>query len=88
MTNLETTIIAFKDWSKPYEFFKNVSEKLSGEELALFQEIWQKASDAEIWRVHDLILACKIAHTFIRNNYDLHDNAIGPIVRAISYQWR
>ena len=88
MTNLETTILNIKSLEKPYDFFKNVSEKLSAEELALFQDIWEKASDVEIWRVHDLILACKIAHTFIRNNYDLDENAIGPIVGAISYQWR
>ncbi|WP_296143495.1 hypothetical protein [uncultured Flavobacterium sp.] len=88
MTNLETTIIAFEDWSKPYEFFKSVSEKLSSEELALFQEIWNKASDPEIWKGLDIVLGCKTAHNFIRTNYALDEHAIGLMVRAISYQWR
>jgi len=88
MTNLETTIIAFKDWTKPDEFFKNVSEKLSSEELALFQEIWEKASDPEIWKHVDLVLGCKAAHNFIRTNYTLDEHAIGLMVGAISFDWR
>ena len=88
MTKIETAITAFDNWAKPYEFFKSVSEKLSGDDLVLFQDIWEKAIDREIWRIHDLILACKITHTFIRDNYRLDDHAIGLIVRAASYDWK
>lgn len=88
MTNLEAKILAFDDWTKPYTFFKTIAEKLPEDELALFQEIWEKASDREIWRIHDLILACKITQTFVRDTYGLDDNAIARIVRAISYDWK
>lgn len=88
MTNLETVILAFKDWAKPYTFYKSTSEKLSGDDLTLFQEIWEKAGDAEIWRIHDQVLACKITQTFVRENYGLDDNAIAKIVRAITYDWK
>lgn len=88
MTNIENAIITFDDWTKPYEFFKSVSEKLSGDDLVLFQEIWGEAINREIWRIHDLILACKITHTFIRDNYALDDHTIGLIVRAASYDWK
>lgn len=88
MTKIETAIITFNDWSKPYTFFKTVSEKLSGDDLILFQDIWQKANDPEVWSVHDIILSCKITQTFIVNNYGLEEHATTQIVRAITYDWK
>ena len=88
MTNLENTIIAYENWITSEEFFNFISEKVTGEDLILFQEIWHKASDPEIWKGLDIVLGCKTAHNFIRNNYALDEHAIGLMVRAISYQWR
>lgn len=88
MTNLDKQILSFSDWEKPYDFFKSVAAKLDEEDLKTFEEICNKTSDTNYWREADIVLACKAAHTFIRNNYKLDDSAIGPIVRAISFQWK
>jgi|GEM_PF-6001160 len=88
MTNLETTIIAYDDWTTSEEFFNSISEKVTEKDLILFQEIWNKASNPEIWKGLDIVLGCKTAHNFIRNNYVLDEQAMGKIVGAISMDWR
>ena len=65
MTNLEITIIAYENWTTSQEFYSYISENVTGKDLILFQEIWSKASDPEIWKGLDIVLGCKTAHNFI-----------------------
>lgn len=88
MTDLEIKILAFENWDEPQTFFQSVSDQLSENDSILFREIWENANDKDIWQIHDLILACKITQTFVRESYGLDDNAIARIVRAITYNWR
>jgi hypothetical protein len=90
MKTLEDKILSFDNWSQPWTFNEFVSNDhtLSESELKLFNEIWTKAGDSELWNSADLILCCKASQIFIAENYDLTDKAIANIVRALTYQWK
>lgn len=88
MENIENVILSFKS-SYPWEFYKYVmTSELNQEEKNLFNEIWTKAGDFELWNFSDLILACKSSQSFIRENYKLSEEAIAKVVNAISYSWK
>jgi hypothetical protein len=90
MNALENKIISFDDWTQPWTFYQIVSSDptLSPIESAIFQEIWTRAGDPELWNNSDPILCAKASHNFIQSNYNLSDQAITTIVRALSYQWK
>ncbi|MCA6437617.1 MAG: hypothetical protein IM600_17185 [Bacteroidetes bacterium] len=90
MKDLEKVILSFNNWSYPWKFqeFVLTSDKLSESDKEIFKDIWLKAGDIEIWNDCDLILACKACHFYIKNNYELSDNVVGLITRALSYSWR
>ena len=90
MKELETKILSFKNWEKPWSFYEFVcSEKNSNpKEVKLFIEIWTHASAFELWNNCEIILACKASQKFIMDNYDIDEGAVANIVRAISYEWR
>lgn len=90
MTELEKVILAFDDWSYPWKFQEFVlsNNQLTESDKELFKDIWLKAGDIEIWNHSDLILGSKACHQYIKDNYDLSDNVIGLITRALSYSWR
>lgn len=54
----------------------------------LFKEIWEKASELDVWRQADLVLSCKATQIFIENNFNLSDKPTANLVRAISYEWK
>lgn len=90
MNNLEEKILSFDNWPKPWTFreFITNDKALNENELNLFNEIWVKAGEAELWKNYDLVLGCKVSHRFISENYNLDDKAIANIVRALSYEWK
>ena len=90
MKTLEDIILHFDNWTQPWTFHEFVSTNkiLNKTELELFDEIWAKAGDIELWNNADLILGCKATQIFIAENYDLSDKAIAYIVRALTYQWK
>lgn len=90
MKNLENTILSFDNWLQPWTFCETIlkSNALSVDESKKFEELWNKVSGVEFWRDYDLVLSCKASHSFIRENYELSDNAIAKIVRALSYNYR
>lgn len=90
MKDLEKVILTFNNWSYPWEFQEYVlnSKQLSNNDKELFKDIWLKAGDIEIWNHSDLVLGSKACHQYIKDHYDLSDNAIGSITRALSYSWR
>lgn len=90
MKTLEDKILNFDNWAQPWTFHEFVSndKTLTEPELSLFNEIWTKAGDFELWNNSDLILGCKASQTFISKNYNLKDTTITNIVRALSYQWK
>jgi hypothetical protein len=90
MKNLEDTILTFENWSQPWNFRETIlkSSELTDEESTIFDQLWDKVSGLEFWRDYDLVLSCKASHSFIRENYELSDEAIAKIVRALSYNYR
>lgn len=90
METLEEKILTFDNWTQPWKFHEFVSRDntLTELELSLFNEIWTKAGDFELWNNSDFILGCKASETFILENYNLKDATIAYIVRALSYQWK
>lgn len=90
MKTLEDKILSFDNWTQPWTFHEFVSsdKTLTEPELSLFNEIWTKAGDFELWYYSDLILGCKASQRFISENYNLKDTTIANIVRALSYQWK
>jgi len=90
MKTLEDKILSFENWTQPWKFHEFVTndKTLTEVELSLFNEIWTKAGDFELWNNSDLILGCKASQTFISENYNLKDATIANIVRALSYQWK
>ena len=90
MKILEDKILRFDNWSQPWTFYEFVSKnkKLTKTELNLFNEIWVKAGDFELWNNGDILLNCKTSQAFIEKNYGLTNEAITNIVRALSYEWK
>ena len=89
MSDIETKISNFNNWGQPWTFHTFVcsDQSISLKSIELFNEIWIKASDFELWHNDDLILGCRASHKFILDNYSLTDETIAKIVRAISYEW-
>lgn len=89
LKNLENIILSFENWSHPWTFKESIlkNPKLSVDEAKIFDEIWTKTSGTEFWKDLDLILSCKTAQSFIRDNYNLSDEVIAKIVRALSYNY-
>lgn len=89
MKNLENIILSFENWSKPWIFKESIlkNPELSTEEAKIFNEIWTKTSGTEFWKDFDLVLSCKTTQSFIRDNYNLSDEVIAKIVRALSYNY-
>jgi hypothetical protein len=90
MKDLQTTILSFDNWAQPWKFYEFVinDKELIFTDVELFKEVWNRASDFKFWNFNDLTLGCKASHKFIMDNYDLADEAVVAIVRAISYQWK
>ena len=90
METLENKIISFQNWSLPWTFYDFIiSDKtLNESELNLFKEIWNTASDFELWNERDLTLGCEASRKYVTKNYNLSDIAVANIIRAISYQWK
>ena len=90
LKNLENIILSFENWSQPWTFKETISKdpELSVDEAKIFDEIWTKTSSTEFWKDLDLVLSCKATQSFIRNNYNLSDDAIAKIVRALSFNYR
>ena len=90
MKKLAQIILSFDNWTQPRTLYTFVldSELLDENTKLIFKEMWEKANNFDIWNVSDLILGCKVSHKLLADNYDLEDNAIANIVRAISYQWK
>ncbi|WP_306349730.1 hypothetical protein [Flavobacterium sp. '19STA2R22 D10 B1'] len=89
MKTLEQIITTFNNWSQPWTFQEYIitNPELDDEKKSIFNEIWTKAGSDDIWKFSDLILGCKASQNFIRNHYELKEDAIANIVRALSYQW-
>ena len=90
MKTLEDKILSFANWTQPWKFYEFVTNDkiLTDTEINLFNEIWKKAGDFELWNNCDLILGYKASQTFIAKHYNLTDESIANIVRALSYQWK
>ncbi len=90
MKTLEEKIIEFDNWSHPWKFHECIiSDKtLSEAELQLFEEIWKRAGNFKFWDNADLSLCAQKSRTFIAENYELADQSVANIVRALSYQWK
>lgn len=88
MKNLEKVIINFDNWSNPLLFKELILEDttLSSDEVESFKDLWSKADDPLIWKDLDEILACKASQHLIRENYELSDEAIAKIVRALAFK--
>ena len=87
---LEREILKFDNWSQPWIFYKTVIENLDNRvsEIDLFIEIWNKASDINLWNYSDLAIGCKTSQIFIKEYYKLKDEVSAKIVKAISYEWK
>ena len=90
MKRLEVKILEFDNWSQPWTFYGFVSSEksLNISDLNLFNEVWTNAGAYEFWNNTDLIQSCKASQTYISENYQLQNNVITNIVRALSYQWK
>ncbi|MDP1815362.1 MAG: hypothetical protein Q8K92_13015 [Leadbetterella sp.] len=90
MKSLEIKILEFDNWSQPWTFYEFVSSEksLNISDLNLFNEVWTKAGAYEFWNNADLIQCCKASQTYISENYQLKNNVIRNIVRALSYRWK
>lgn len=90
MKALENKILSFSNWSQPWTFRAYIlkSGTLTDAEINLFDEIWTRAGDSELWNKSDLTLCAKASEELIAKNYNLADTAIANIVRALSYQWK
>ena len=90
MKKLEAAILKFTDWSHPWTFYTFVCDdkELSTFEIELFNRIWTEANDSKIWSNVDLVLASQTSHTYTMQHFNLTDEAVSLIVRAISYDWK
>ena len=90
MENLETIISAFNNWSQPWNFYSFVKSnvQLTDWEKEKFEEVWETAMDSTNWKDADLILCCKMTQNKLKKMYNLSDDTIGKIVRAVSYDWK
>ncbi|MDT0553708.1 hypothetical protein [Urechidicola vernalis] len=88
MKSLENKILLFDNWSKPWTFKKSIEDTLNKNELNLFKEICIKAGDFQLWNYSDLLVGCSMCERFLKDRYELSDEAITNIVRALSYEWK
>ena len=89
--NLSSAVGSFTDWSAPWTFRESVRARLipHSEDAELFEELVLEASRFEHWNSGDLEFGCKIAHAATKAKFsEIDDRVIGPIVRAVSYDWK
>lgn len=86
MTNI-ASLISSNNKFKTFEEFINVSEKLTDEEWNTFREICSYAINFE-WQKYDVVLGCKIAHTNLKDKFNLPDESSAIITRIASQNWR
>ena len=67
METLDNKIVSFQNWSLPWTFYDFIiSDKtLNESELNLFKEIWNTASDFELWNERDLTLGCEASRKYV-----------------------
>ncbi len=87
MKDLEIKILAFDNWAAPWTFYDYVmtDKEIASAHLQIFREIWIRVSGYEMWNLSDLSFGYNAACKFIKDKYDLSEDAGAAIARVISY---
>lgn len=87
MKNIEKAILEFD--GKRYSIFLNHvnnHDNLNEKEKELVHNIWNEASNFELWNHKDLNTGVKNSVQFIMDNYSMDMKACVKMVNAISYE--
>jgi hypothetical protein len=88
---LNEVLTGYSAWDRPWEFPTHIQKHLdlSSTDKDKFSNIWKAATDATHWQSSDIVLGCKSVQSSLSVLFPyLNEEAIGNIVRAVSYQWR
>ena len=90
--NVVKAIESFDSWNTPWEFAKSVSVALASDpsDCLLFEQVWAKACDREIWLPTDSLGSGAVAaESALSASFPwLSPMASQQLAKGASYQWR